>query len=174
VTLKHCNRQDIGVAEITSRVEYEEQAHLPRKDAVHKRRRCSARSGLWQSGLARTGWSRADQDPGAAGTPTSFPIAISTHSMRDPERVGVRWRVAVLCGLCKRIGRGYLSWHTTAVSPCSFVLSATSQQYFSLRTNQPLAISQQYFSLRTNQHQPSATSRTNRLYVYIGVTTTKI
>jgi hypothetical protein len=38
---------------------------------------------------------------------------------------------------------------------CSFGLSATSQQYFSLRTNQPPAISQQYFSLRTNQHQPN-------------------
>jgi hypothetical protein len=41
---------------------------------------------------------------------------------------------------------------------CSFGLSTTSQQYFSLRTNQPPAISQQYFSLGTNQHQPSATS----------------
>jgi hypothetical protein len=49
------------------------------------------------------------------------------------------------------------------VSFCSLGLSATSQQYFSLRTNQPPATSQQYFSLRTNQHQPSATSRTNRL-----------
>jgi hypothetical protein len=39
-------------------------------------------------------------------------------------------------------------------SPCSFGLSATSQQYFSLRTNQPPATSQQYFSLTTNQHQP--------------------
>jgi hypothetical protein len=47
--------------------------------------------------------------------------------------------------------------------PCSFGLSATSQQYFSLRTNQPPVTSQQYFSLRTNQHQPSATSRRNRL-----------
>jgi hypothetical protein len=46
---------------------------------------------------------------------------------------------------------------------CSFGLSATSQQYFSLRTNQPTAISQQYFSLTANQHQPSATSQTNRL-----------
>jgi hypothetical protein len=46
---------------------------------------------------------------------------------------------------------------------CSFGLSVTGQQYFSLRTNQPPAISQQYFSLRTNQHQPSATSQTNRL-----------
>jgi hypothetical protein len=40
-------------------------------------------------------------------------------------------------------------------SPCSLGLSATSQQYFSLRTNQPSATSQQYSSLRTNQHQPT-------------------
>jgi hypothetical protein len=38
-----------------------------------------------------------------------------------------------------------------------------SQQYFSLRTNQPPATSQQYSSLRTNQHQPSATRQPNRL-----------
>jgi hypothetical protein len=44
-----------------------------------------------------------------------------------------------------------------------FDLSATSQQYFSLRTNRPPATSQQYFSLTTNQHQPSATSQTNTL-----------
>jgi hypothetical protein len=50
------------------------------------------------------------------------------------------------------------------IVPCrSLGLSATSQQYFSLTTNQPPATSQQYFSLRTNQHQPSATSQTNRL-----------
>jgi hypothetical protein len=42
------------------------------------------------------------------------------------------------------------------LAPCSFGLSATNQQYFSLRTNQPPGISQQYFSLRTNQHQPPA------------------
>jgi hypothetical protein len=48
-------------------------------------------------------------------------------------------------------------------SACSLGLSATSQQYFSLRTNQPPATSQQYSSLRTNQHQPSATSQPNRL-----------
>jgi hypothetical protein len=42
-------------------------------------------------------------------------------------------------------------------------LSATSQQYFSLTTNQPPATSQQYSSLRTNQHQSSATSQPNRL-----------
>jgi hypothetical protein len=39
---------------------------------------------------------------------------------------------------------------------CSLGLSATSQQYFSLRTNQPPTTSQQYFSFRTNQHQPPA------------------
>jgi hypothetical protein len=54
------------------------------------------------------------------------------------------------------------SWDYT---PCSFGLSAISQQYFSLRTKQPSATSQQYFSLKTNQHQPSATSQTNRLLV---------
>jgi hypothetical protein len=47
--------------------------------------------------------------------------------------------------------------HAGAWYPCSFGLSDTSRQYFSLRTNQPPAMSQQYFSLRTNQHQPSAT-----------------
>jgi uncharacterized lipoprotein YmbA len=52
------------------------------------------------------------------------------------------------------------------LAPCSLGLSATSQQYFSLTTNQPPATSQQYFSLRTNQHQPSATSQPNRLLVY--------
>jgi hypothetical protein len=41
-------------------------------------------------------------------------------------------------------------------SPYSFGLSATSQQYFSLTTNQPPATRQHYFSLRTNQHQPPA------------------
>jgi hypothetical protein len=35
-------------------------------------------------------------------------------------------------------------------NPCSLGLSATSQQYFSLTTNQPPATSQQYSSLRTN------------------------
>jgi hypothetical protein len=48
---------------------------------------------------------------------------------------------------------------------CSLGLSATSQQCFSLRTNQPPATSQQYSSLRTNQHQPSATSQPNRLLI---------
>jgi hypothetical protein len=52
---------------------------------------------------------------------------------------------------------------TNQLAPCSFGLSTISQQYFSLRTNQPSAISQQYFSIRTKQHQPSATSQPNRL-----------
>jgi hypothetical protein len=47
-----------------------------------------------------------------------------------------------------------------AHSPSSFGLSATNQQYFSLRTNQPPATSQ-YFALRTYQHQPPAASQTN-------------
>jgi hypothetical protein len=55
------------------------------------------------------------------------------------------------------------SWSRATASPCSLGLSATGQQYFSLRTNQPPATSQQYFSLRTNQQQPSASSQTNRL-----------
>jgi hypothetical protein len=50
---------------------------------------------------------------------------------------------------------------TKSPTPCSFGLSAIRQQYFSLRTNQPLVISQQYFSLRTNQHRLSAFSQTN-------------
>jgi hypothetical protein len=37
----------------------------------------------------------------------------------------------------------------------SLDLSASSHQYFSLKTNQPPATSQQYFSLTTNQHQPT-------------------
>jgi hypothetical protein len=62
-------------------------------------------------------------------------------------------------------------------TPCSFGLSATSQQYFSLRTNQPPATRQQYFSLRTNQppatrqqyfslrtNQHQGTSQMNRLF----------
>jgi hypothetical protein len=52
------------------------------------------------------------------------------------------------------------------IRPVRFGLSATSQQYFSLRTNQPPTTSQQYFSLRTNQHQPSATSQTNSLIAW--------
>jgi hypothetical protein len=55
---------------------------------------------------------------------------------------------------------------TECQTPCSLGLSAISQQYFSLTTNQPPATSQQYSSLRTNQHQPSATSQPNTLKVF--------
>jgi hypothetical protein len=58
-------------------------------------------------------------------------------------------------------GLANLPFFTTPSAPCSFGLSATSQQYFSLTTNQPSTTNQQYFSLRTNQHKPSATSQTN-------------
>jgi hypothetical protein len=61
-------------------------------------------------------------------------------------------------------GTGRTDGAASASSPCSFGLSDTSQQYFSLTTNQPLSISQQYSSHRTNQHQPSATSQPNRLH----------
>jgi hypothetical protein len=55
------------------------------------------------------------------------------------------------------------------MSLCLFGLSATSQQYFSLRTNQPPTTSQQFFSLTANQHQPSATSQTNRLHFLVNI-----
>jgi hypothetical protein len=55
----------------------------------------------------------------------------------------------------------FLFMASTLLAPCSFALSATSQHYFSLKTNQPSPISQQYFFLGTNQYQPPATSRTN-------------
>jgi hypothetical protein len=61
--------------------------------------------------------------------------------------------------------RGIDEEREMSFTPCSFGLSAISQQYFSLTTNHPSATSQQYFSLTTNQHQPSATSQTNRLLV---------
>jgi hypothetical protein len=57
----------------------------------------------------------------------------------------------------------------TRQAACSLGLSATSQLYFSLRTNKPPGTSQQYFSLRTNQHRPSATSQTNRLQILYAV-----
>jgi hypothetical protein len=44
-----------------------------------------------------------------------------------------------------------------------WLISHQSAVFFFLGTNQPSATSQQYFSLRTNQHQPSATSQPNRL-----------
>jgi hypothetical protein len=49
----------------------------------------------------------------------------------------------------------YKKKEVLVLTPYSFGLSPTRQQYFSLRTNQPPATSQQYFSLRTNQHQPN-------------------
>jgi hypothetical protein len=58
-----------------------------------------------------------------------------------------------------------VGYSTIRSSPCSLGLSATSQRYFSLRTNQPPATSQHYSSLWTNQQQPSVTSQPNRLHV---------
>jgi hypothetical protein len=74
--------------------------------------------------------------------------------------IGKRMRHTVVKS-CAR----FLRWLVgpSRLTPCSLRLSATSQQYFYLTTNQPPATSQQYSSLRTNQHQPSATSQPNRL-----------
>jgi hypothetical protein len=74
------------------------------------------------------------------------PSRSSSTNLVDTLNVSVR-TIMLSWPLCHRL------------TPCSFDLSATGQQYFSLITNQPPATSQQYFSLRTNQHQPSATSQ---------------
>jgi hypothetical protein len=67
----------------------------------------------------------------------------------------------VMLVLCQGGGGG-----GRAHAACSLGLSATSQQYFPLTTNQPPATSQQYSSLRTNQHESSATSQPNRLMMF--------
>jgi hypothetical protein len=59
-----------------------------------------------------------------------------------------------------------ITWAIWLVKTPGFGLWATSQQYFSLTTNQPPATNQQCSSLRTNQHQSSATSQSNRLLVF--------
>jgi hypothetical protein len=131
----------------------------------------AAGAGAWGSGLVlwqRAGRAGADGDRRAsAGTPQ---LALAVAARRPLGGVSVT--VAVFSP-AQRPTHGHLEpgshrprhlvWRTDPTPACSFGLSATSQQYFYLRTNQPPAISQQYFSLRTNQHQPSATSQTNRL-----------
>jgi hypothetical protein len=49
------------------------------------------------------------------------------------------------------------------IQPVRSAYQPPASSTFSFRTNQPPATSQPYFSLRTNQHQPSATSQTNSL-----------
>jgi hypothetical protein len=78
----------------------------------------------------------------------------------NPPPAQVRFLTACCDSLFMRAHTNSYTWRYTA---CSLGLSATSQQYFSLRTNQPPATSQQYSSLRTNQHQPSAASQPNKL-----------
>jgi hypothetical protein len=80
----------------------------------------------------------------------------------SPQHAWKKWTQLGTCLILQWHYQKYISVQTSKPTPCSFGLSATSQQYFSLRTNQPPATSQQYFSLTTNQHQPSATSQTNR------------
>jgi hypothetical protein len=63
-------------------------------------------------------------------------------------------KLAFISGTCIQLNRIELRPVCThQLAACSFGLSVTGQQYFSLRTNQPPAISQQYFSLRTKQNQ---------------------
>jgi hypothetical protein len=70
-----------------------------------------------------------------------------------PEFFLVSERRSTWCSLqIEKAGRQIHAQHARRViwsdyASCPFGLSATRQQYFSLRTNQPSAISQQYFSL---------------------------
>jgi hypothetical protein len=98
-------------------------------------------------------WSRAKLWP-RSNTAASIPASVCKSS---PTRVPYATAAPNLGG-----AKGVDDANSLPAA-CSLGLSATSQQYFSLTTNQPLATSQQYFSLRTNQHQPLATSQTNRL-----------
>jgi hypothetical protein len=74
--------------------------------------------------------------PRRSGRPRQRPPLAATASLRPP---------------CQAIDGPELI-HRISIPPCSLALPATSQQYFSLRTNQLPTTSQQYFSLRTNQH----------------------
>jgi hypothetical protein len=84
--------------------------------------------------------------------------------MLSPFSNGQRLHACLPVFVEEALTRAGKACYCLLAASCSFGLSATSQQYFSLRTNQPSATSQQYFSLRTNQHQPSATSQPNRLF----------
>jgi hypothetical protein len=55
----------------------------------------------------------------------------------------------------------------TAAANLPWLIGHQAAVLFSLTTNQPPSTSQQYFSLGTNQHQPSATGQTNRLLVQL-------
>jgi hypothetical protein len=58
-----------------------------------------------------------------------------------------------------------LYWSDCIPPACSLGLSATSQQYFSLRTNQPPATSRNQPAVMFSQNKPApATSQPNRLH----------
>jgi hypothetical protein len=101
---------------------------------------------------------------GAAMPPPNFAVPDVAfaepyaHLPQPQQKCGHHWWIR-----CEKHAKYHMHPNQCKPTPCSLGLSATSQQYFSLRTNQPSATSQQYFSLRTNQQQPSATSQTNRL-----------
>jgi hypothetical protein len=58
-----------------------------------------------------------------------------------------------------------LEIHTAALFVWAYQPPANSTFLSEQTSHQPPATSQQYFSLRTNQHQASATSQTNRLAI---------
>jgi hypothetical protein len=91
-------------------------------------------------------------------------ISIGTTDAEAQRRREFEAEVDIISKLRHKNLVRLFGWCDNSNAACSFGLSATSQQYFSLRINQPSATSQQYFSLRTNQHQPSATSQPNRLH----------
>jgi transposase InsO family protein len=108
-------------------------------------------------------------------------IPVSIVSDRDPVFTSAFWRSLFKAsgtslmmssafhpqtdGQTEAVNKAIGMYLRCLTAPRSLGLSATSQQYFSLTTNQPPATSQQYFSLRTNQHQPSATNQMNRQQV---------
>jgi hypothetical protein len=83
-------------------------------------------------------------------------------------------RARARCGACRVVNCSCAVAHPSPVfihgshRPASLASEVPSRRHTSapsLRTNQPTATSEQYFSLRTNQHQPSATSQPNRLII---------
>jgi hypothetical protein len=111
---------------------------------------------------------RRKSGPSSSRTPAAEPAAPTKAGARPSSSMLVVWTETNLHHPASRT-RASVSGLLTATraryplrADSLLAYPPASQQYFSLRTNQPPATSQQYFSLRTNQHQPSATSQTNR------------
>jgi hypothetical protein len=124
---------------------------------VYVKRKMARTQGFGAPSPARRGWPRQIPPPlrvddarrttllGLSSTlwrtRRGRPLAKGRRSRLRPRRGGF---------LQKKMGT-----QTVCRRPLYVPLSATSQRYFSLGTNQPLATSQQYSSLRTNQQQIS-------------------